>query len=157
MTNLERMIALADKFFGAKNDPEQLAVDEQVMRKLKELHPATLGELTEGDGPVAWLLVVPTTRLLMERFLMKEIGERALLRLTDPRGPFDALYLCSALVLPEYRGKGVAKNLTMQAIRAIQRDHPIEQLFYWAFSVEGTRLAQTVAGEAGLPLFRRED
>jgi ribosomal protein S18 acetylase RimI-like enzyme len=155
MTNLERMIALAEEFFGAKNDPEQLAVDEQVLQQLKALHPATLGELTEGDGPVAWMLVVPTTHLLMERFLMKEIGERALLRLTDPHGQFDALYLCSALVLPEYRGKGVAKNLAMRAIRAIQQDHPIEQLFYWAFSVEGEKLAAAVARDVGLPLFRR--
>jgi hypothetical protein len=156
MTNLERMIALADEFFGAKNDPEQLAVDEQVMQKLKELHPATLGELTEGDGPVAWMLVIPTSRPLMERFLRKEIGERTLLESTGPGGHYDALYLCSALVLPEHRGRGVAKDLAVRAVRAIQQDHRIGQLFYWAFSAEGEKLAGAVARDAGLPLFRRD-
>jgi hypothetical protein len=156
MTNLERMIALAEEFFGAKNDPEQLAVDEQVMQQLKALHPATLGELTAGDGPVAWMLVIPTTRDVMERFLNKEIGERTLLESTDPGGHYDALYLCSALVLPEHRGRGVAKDLAVRAVRAIQQDHPIGRLFYWAFSAEGEKLAGAVARDAGLPLFRRD-
>ena len=37
MSNLERMIALADEFFQAKNDPEQI-------------HPDTLKEETDENG-----------------------------------------------------------------------------------------------------------
>jgi len=157
VTNLERLIDLADEFFDAKNDPEQLAVDEAIIARLKALHPATLGEKIDGDGPVAWMLVIPTTGSLMERFLRQEIGERTLLELTPPGGRFDAVYLCSALVLPEYRGKGLARSLAVESIDSIRRDHPIGHLFYWAFSTEGENLAKAVARTVRLPLFRRSE
>ena len=60
-------------------------------------------------------------------------------------------------VLPEYRGKGIARRLTADAVRSIQRDHPIRELFYWSFSPEGTRLAKSVAGTLLLPLRERTD
>jgi GNAT superfamily N-acetyltransferase len=155
-TNFEKMIALADEFFDVKNDPEQIAVTEEVISRLRRIHPATMGEVGEEGGPVAWMLVIPTPHALMEQFIRKEISERQLLELTSPDASYEALYLCSALVLPEHRGKGLAKGLATGAIRAIQRDHPIRELFYWGFSQEGERLAESVARESGLPLLRRE-
>jgi GNAT superfamily N-acetyltransferase len=154
--NLEKMIALADEFFDAKNDPDQILVTEEVMARLRSIHPATIGEIAEEEGPVAWMLVIPTTHEVMERFIRKEISERQLLDLNAPHALYDALYLCSALVLPERRGRGLARGLATEAIRAIQRDHPIRELFYWGFSEEGDRLAESVARESGLPLVRRE-
>ena len=154
-TNFEKMIALADEFFDVKNDPDQIAVTEEVISRLRRIHPATMGEVGEEGGPVAWMLVIPTTHALMEQFIRKEISERQLLDLTPLHARYEALYLCSALVLPEHRGKGLAKGLAIGAIRAIQRDHHIRELFYWGFSREGARLAESIAREAGLPLFNR--
>ena len=156
MTNLERMIALADHFFEAKNDPDQIVVDEAVVERLRRIHPATLSEETDEDGPIAWMLVIPTTHQLMEQFIEKEISERELLELAVPQSSYDALYLCSALVLPEHRGKALAKRLAARAIRAIRSDHPIRELFYWGFSEEGMRLAESLAEEFHLPLFQRK-
>jgi GNAT superfamily N-acetyltransferase len=68
---------------------------------------------------------------------------------------YDAIYLCSALVLPEYRGKGIAKRLACTAIEAIQADHPIKSLVCWAFSREGEALATSIAREVGIPLLQR--
>jgi hypothetical protein len=155
MTNLERMIALADEFFDVKNDPEQIAVDERVREQLLAIHPATLGEVSDGNGPIAWMLVIPTTHQIMQRFLSKEIGERKLLDETPVPSRYDAVYLCSALVLPEHRGKGIAKSLAVRAVRAIMNDHPVGELFYWAFSNEGKRLAESIARQAYLPLHGR--
>jgi ribosomal protein S18 acetylase RimI-like enzyme len=70
---------------------------------------------------------------------------------------YDTVYLCSALVLPEHRGKGLAKRLTCAAIKSIQADHPITCLLYWAFSHEGAKLAVSVARELGLPLYARPE
>ena len=154
--NLDRMIALADEFFKAKNDPDQIVVDEEIMERLRRIHPATLSEETDQDGPIAWMLVIPTTHQVMEQFIRKEISERKLLEMTSLHTSYDALYLCSALVLPEYRGRGLAKRLAAHAIRAIQNDHPIRELFYWAFSDEGMRLATSIAGELRLPVYQRE-
>ena len=157
MTNLERMIALADQFFEAKNDPDQIVVDEAVRQKLRSIHPATLGETSDENGPIAWLLLVPATHERMEQFIRGEIGERGLLEATAPGVRYEAIYLCSALVLPEHRGKGLARRLALDSIRSIQANHPIRELFVWAFSEAGLRLAESLARDVGLPLYRRKD
>src|SRR5512142_1702102 len=98
MTNLDRLIALATEVFDAKNDPEQISVTEQDMERLHALHPASMTQEATEDGPIAWILIFPTTHDLMERFLRREISERMLLSLTPKGGKFEAVYLCSALV-----------------------------------------------------------
>jgi ribosomal protein S18 acetylase RimI-like enzyme len=155
MSNLDRMIALAGEVFDAKNDPEQISVSEEDMERLRALHSASMTQESTEDGPIAWILVFPTTHELMERFLRKEISERALLSLTPVGGRFEAVYLCSALVLPEYRGKGIAKRLTLGAIQSIQDEHPIRALFVWPWSKEGEKAAESVAREMRLPLRAR--
>ncbi len=149
------MIKLAEQFFDTKHDPAQISVTPPVIERLKKIHPSTLTERKDRNGPVAWVLVIPTTRQLMERFVSKGITEQELLEETPLRGRYDALYLCSALVLPEYRGRGVARRLVSKAIKSIQEQHPIQYLFYWAFSREGERLATRIAEDFALPLRQR--
>jgi GNAT superfamily N-acetyltransferase len=154
--NLERMIQLAGEFFQAHNDPDQISVDEEIMRRLKELHPATITQEEDENGPIAWILIIPTTDHIMKDFIAKAINENELLKLTSKNSAFTALYLCSALVLPECRGKGIARRLTVSAIKSIQLQHPIKSLFYWSFSPEGEHLALSVAKETGLPILKRD-
>jgi GNAT superfamily N-acetyltransferase len=155
--NLARMIQLADEFFGTRNDPAQISVDQKVMAKLRKIHPSTLTEKSTRKGPVAWILIIPTTEGLMKQFIKRKINERELLKKTPLHIKYSAIYLCSALVLPEYRKKGLAKKLLIKAIKAIQKQHPIESLFYWGFSTAGKRLALSVAKECNLPLYKREE
>lgn len=150
------MIRLAEEFFDMKNDPEQLSVDEESMARLRAIHPGTMSEEKDENGPVAWVLVIPTVHALMEVFIRGEINERELLEKTLPGGVYDALYLCSALVLPEHRGKGLAGRLTSRAISSIRTDHPLRSLFYWSFSGAGDTLAASVAREFDLPLYVRK-
>ncbi len=154
-SNLDRMIQLAEEFFSTKNDPDQISVTPEVMERLRKIHPSTMTEQDDGDGPVAWILVIPTTHDLMEKFVSKKITERQLLEMTPLHGKFDAVYLCSALVLPEHRGKRLATRLTCEAVRAIRADHPITSLLYWAFSEDGTHVARAVAEILGIPLYTR--
>lgn len=165
MDNLTRMITLADEFFGTTNDPAQLTITEEVMEQLAAIHPAAMGERTNEQGPVAWTIVIPTTRGIRDRFLRGEIGETELMTRTLENADrhrqenrqihYTSIYLCSALVLPEFRGNGLAKELVCNSIRAIRQDHPIEDLFVWSFSTEGNGLATSVARETGLPLRER--
>ena len=155
--NLERMIKLAEEFFETKNDPDQISVTGETMDRLRQIHPGTLTEENDEKGPIAWVLVIPTTHDLMEMFISKKINERELLDRTPLQAEYDSLYLCSALVLPEHRGKGLARGLVFRAVNSIREDQPIEALFFWAFSVEGERLAASVARELDLPLFRRPE
>ncbi|HTY00452.1 MAG TPA: hypothetical protein VMG09_10530 [Bacteroidota bacterium] len=153
--NLERMMRLADEFFDYRNDPEQIVVDELIMAKLEAIDPASLAQQANDDGPIAWILVIPTTESVMREFLEGKISERKLLEETMPGQQFDAVYLCSALVLPEFRKKGIAKSLTLRSVNAIRKRHPIRWLYIWPFSEEGARVAEEVAAEAKLPLLRK--
>ncbi len=153
--NLERMIKLAEDFFETKNDPAQISVDEEVMAKLLSIHPSTRSEERDENGPIAWILVIPTTLDVMNRFIARTINEQELLDETKPGGRYEAIYLCSALVLPEFRGKGLARRLATNAIVSIRAEHPIQSLYVWSFSDEGEHLASAIAKDTGLPLYRR--
>ncbi len=154
--NLQRMLQLVGSFFDVKNDPEQLDVDENVIARLREIHPATMSEYVEGDGPVVWILLIPTTYDVMERFIKGAISEKQLYEETKPGQVYEAIYLCSASVLEEYRRKGLAKKVGAEAIEKIRKDHPIKALYYWPFSDEGKALAASAAKALGLPLYERK-
>jgi GNAT superfamily N-acetyltransferase len=154
-SNYQRLIKLAEETFAVKSDPSQLDVNPEIIERLLKLHPATVSEFSDENGPVAWLLVIPTTYELMERFLAKEISEKQLFELTLPGTNFDALYLCSALVLEEYRRKGIIKRLALKAIEEIRSEHALKAMFVWAFSNEGDKASETISSQVELPLFRR--
>lgn len=154
-SNFERMIALSDKVFSSRIDPDQLDVNEEVMEHLQRIHPDTISEYDDGNGPICWILCIPTTINLMNQFIHQKISERELYELTPLNTKYEAIYLCSALLLEEYRGKGIAQGIAIKAIESIKLDHSIKALFLWAFSKEGEKLAEKVSGSTGLPLYKR--
>jgi GNAT superfamily N-acetyltransferase len=156
LSNFERLIKLATEVFDVKNDPSQLDINPKVLERLHQIHPETVSQYDDSNGPVAWLLVIPSTTELMNRFLMKEITEKELFNLTPLDVPYDAIYLCSALVLEEYRRQGITRELALSAIRKIRQEHPLRAVFVWAFSREGELAAETIARLSGLPLYKRE-
>lgn len=156
MSHLERMMQLAEDTFAVRDDPEQLDVDEKVIQKLLKIHPYTLSEKVEGDGPVAWILLIPTSEETMRKFIEKKIGEKELLEEAGNSSSYDAIYLCSALVLPEFRKKGLASELTLKGIQEIRKSHPIRFLYVWPFTEEGDRLSNLLADKIQLPFFKRE-
>jgi predicted GNAT family acetyltransferase len=155
LSNYERIIQLSDEVFSSRTDPDQLNVDEKVMERLELIHPDTLSEYDDGNGPVCWILCIPTTLDLMSKFIDQKISERELYELTPLNTKYEAIYLCSALLLEEFRGKGIAQKLAVQALENIKTDHNIKALFFWAFSKEGEKLAEKLSGLMGLPLYRR--
>ena len=147
---------IIDETFSTREDPDQLQVDEKVIARLIELHPASVSEYDDGNGPAVWVLIIPTTTDLMEEFLNDEISEQQLFERTKPTDDFDCIYLCSATVLEEYRRKGLALKMTVEAVRKVMEDFEIETLFVWAFSEGGLELAKRVAGEVGVELVVKE-
>jgi GNAT superfamily N-acetyltransferase len=150
------MIEMAGEVFDAHHDNQQLQVDEDVIEQLHKLHPSCVTELDEGEGPVLWILLIPTTEQLMNDFVNEKISEKELLDKTPLDIKYDALYLCSAMVLPEYRRKGLAKKLGLQAIENIRKTNPIKTLFVWTFSKEGDKLAELTSLSTGLKLLQRK-
>jgi ribosomal protein S18 acetylase RimI-like enzyme len=154
-SNYERLLQLAEDAFAMRSDPAQLQVDEQVLERLRELHPATVCEATDAHGPIAWVLLIPTTAQLMHVFVEGRITEQELFDRTPVGGPYQAVYLCSGLVLPEHQRKGLATRMTLEALDHLRHDHPIEALFVWTFSEAGRASAQAIAQAAYLPLLER--
>lgn len=152
---LQRMIACAESFFETKNDPSQLSITPEVMERLRSLHPRSMTEIADAEGPYVWIIVIPTMNATMEEFLAGRIGERELLDQTPPGHAYEALYLCSALVLPEFRGRGLARKAVCDAVAVLRAAHPIRTLYFWGFSPEGVRLAASVARRTGLPVRQR--
>lgn len=157
LSNYERMIKLADEVFETKDDPNQLDVNEDVIEDLLQIHPATVSEYDNGEGPIAWVLLIPTTIELMNQFIHCEISEKQLFELTKKEKIFNTIYLCSAMVLEEYRKNGIAKNLVLDAIEMIRQDHSITALFVWSFSKEGDLGAETISTITSIPLYKRKN
>ena len=153
--NFNRMIQLVTEFFDTRNDPDQISVTNEEREKLQKIHPATMSEFANEDGPVVWIMLIPTTHIIMERFIKGEITEKQLLEETQPGDVYDVIYLCSAFTLPEFRHKGLAKKITIDAINSIRKDYPIKSLLCWPFSDEGKNLSRLLAKEIGLPLFEK--
>jgi len=154
-SNFERMIQLSDEVFSSRTDPDQLNVNENVMEHLQRIHPDTISEYDDGNGPVCWILCIPTTLDLMTQFIHKEISERELYELTPLNTKYEAIYLCSALLLEEFRGKGIAQGIALKAIENIKKEHTIKALFTWSFTKEGEKLADKISGLLNLPLYKR--
>jgi hypothetical protein len=154
-SNFERMLELAEEVFASKNDPNQLDVNEEVMEQLQRIHPESIAEYDNGQGPICWIIQIPTTRSLMEQFLANEISEKELFELTPLNVPYQAVYLCSGMVLQEFRRKGIAKKLAFDALSKIRESHPIEALFVWAFTKDGDIVSESLAKLSGLPLFKK--
>jgi hypothetical protein len=153
--NYERMLQLVEEIFATKNDRSQLGVNEEVIKRLQQMHPASLAEERDENGPIAWVLLIPTTLELMNHFVQCCITEQELFRQTPLDISYEVIYLCSALILPEYRRKGLARRLTIQGVESIRKDHPIQTLCVWPFSKEGDRLAEVISVHTTLPLFKR--
>ena len=153
--NYSRMMAVIDQVFETREDPDQIQVTPKQLKQLQEIHPATLTELANEEGPLIWILMIPTTQNIMEDFLAAKISEKQLLEKTQPGINYDCIYLCSATTLPEYRGKGETKKLCLKGIKSIIKDHPITTLFVWPFTKEGDGLAEAVAKECGLELRKK--
>jgi len=153
--NYHKMFIIIEEVFSTRNDPDQLQVDEHVMKKLSMIHPATLGEFADENGPLIWVLLIPTTSRVMNDFLSGKISEKEILAQTNPGEKFDCIYLCSVTTLHEKRGKGETKKLCLRQIEAIRKDYPVKALFVWAFSPEGERLADSLGKSCNLPVYKR--
>ena len=153
--NYNRMLALIDEVFATRNDPDQIQVTPKQMKKLQELHHNCLCERSDENGPLIWLLVIPTTSEIMNSFLSHQISEKQLLENTPSGVPYNALYLCSVTTLPEASGRGSTFELCMQTIDEIIKTHPLEFLFVWPFTKAGEALANKIANASGLKLLKK--
>ena len=145
---LDKMLDIGEQFFGTANDPDQMPATRESFYKLQRLHPKTVIYRLEKGEPISWVVVLPTSAELMEKFLRGEINERELLDLTEPQDKYEALYLCAAFTVSEYRRRGYVIEMFKEAINAIPHVQDVK-LFAWLFSQEGRRLTEKLNSVLG--------
>ncbi|MEK7585183.1 MAG: GNAT family N-acetyltransferase [Patescibacteria group bacterium] len=154
---LEKIRRISEKFFGTQSDPDQMPVNQESADKLHAIHPDTIIYKFDGPrNPIAWSVVVPTSIGVMNGFLNKEISEKELLDMATEEKKFEALYLCAVFVLPEYRGKGYAKQLLTESIDKLSKGKVLP-LYCWIYSKEGAGLINLLSQELGREIARRND
>ena len=151
-----KTIKIAESFFGTQHDPEQIPINKESHEKLLSLNKnSVLYELDEKGEPVSWVIVIPTTEILMKDFLSSKINEKELFDMTKPGEKYDSLYFCSAFTVPEFRNKGLALKLAESAIRKISGDRSMN-IFSWAYSPEGTGLIKKLEDKLGVKILLKK-
>lgn len=98
----------------------------------------------ENGMPIAWSLVLPTSKEIKDKFIKGEIDEKQLFEVSIKNPSFESLYLFVVIVLPEYRQKGLAKKLLNYQIKYFQDKYKITDFFAWIFSKDGEKLAKSL-------------
>jgi GNAT superfamily N-acetyltransferase len=134
---MAKQMKIAEAIFGTESDPDQMPINDETRRKLDSLCSGWLEtEFDEAGEPISWAVVMPTQRVLAEKFLSKEINEKDLLSMTELREIYDAIYLVSVITVPEHRGKGLGK-LVVERAMANMKTTPDALYFSWPTTPEG--------------------
>ncbi|HXK36697.1 MAG TPA: hypothetical protein VJ553_03900 [Candidatus Paceibacterota bacterium] len=153
---IAKEMEIAERIFGTAQDPDQIPINRESLRKLMTLSPESIQhELDDKGDPIAWVVVVPTTRELMEQFLQGKLTERELFDRTEPHAEYDALYLSAAVTVPEHRLRGIARRLFRRAIERIPHA-PDAVLFAWPTTDDGRAMAKALAGRFGIEVRLRQ-
>ncbi len=152
--------ALAEAYFTTHQDPDQIPVNEENRRWIYEHIPECLNIIRDDEKIVGFSFILPTSYQIMEAFLSKKINEAKMFEEVKSSWSntfIDAIYLCSAVVVPAYQRKGLASRAMTASIRQFTEKTGIKpSLFYWKFSVAGERLALHVAQNLKLELRHRK-
>jgi ribosomal protein S18 acetylase RimI-like enzyme len=152
---IDEIIAHTNEIFSLKGDHEQMPLNRDIIRRMLDLHPASLLWRTTPDKKlIGWLESLPTTRELADRFIEGEITENEMFEATPKQERAEALYIGGAVVLPEYRGQGHASRLVKEAVERIAPD-PDQKIFYWGVSDSGSKAAEAISAELKRPFIAR--
>ena len=145
---------MAEALFGTANDPDQIPVTDESLHRLRALAPDTVLQLRVDGQLAAWVVAVPTTRDIMERFLAGHCTEADVLTATAPAAIYAACYLCAAVTLPRFRRRGYAGRL----VRALAARLPLAAdavWFGWPTTAEGAACAPYLPAIVPGPVYWR--
>ncbi len=127
---------------------------------MRKVISSCLNIIRQENKIVGLTLIFPCRKELMNDFISKKITEADLLdklkKSPSNRKP-EAIYLCSALIKPEFRGKGLALKSFIKSIKNNFNLKYRPPLFYWGYSNEGDALSNKIAKILNLPIYKRKD
>lgn len=137
---IKKLEELAEGFFDTAHDPDQMQVSEESGKKLEKLTPYFMNYILDDTGnPISWVLVMPTQKELVIKFVNREITEQEFLDESRPADYYTGFYICSMITLPEYQGKGLASRLIKETVDYIPLT--IDALFaIWPTTPDGVAI-----------------
>lgn len=143
------MLRYGEDFFKTQSDPDQIPVSKESLDSVLRLHPSSVQVKVNDAGElVGWATIVPTQREVLSYFLHGKYSEKDLLMLSKYQKKYEALYLCSAFVVPSERGKGYAVSMLLEAIEKIPlQRNPVYGA--WLYSNEGVSVVKKAQSALG--------
>ncbi|MBN2517506.1 MAG: hypothetical protein JXB14_01535 [Candidatus Altiarchaeota archaeon] len=123
---------IAEGYFKTANDPEQAHITVKRARWLWRDCPECINIIKSDNMVVGSTLVLPCTTELMELFISKKINEEQLfdsIQKTVDYGSMQAIYLCSAVLIPGFRRKGLASQGLERSVRKMMAKRRSNQSF----------------------------
>jgi len=145
---LEKTLDIAEQFFGSQEHPDYIPITRESDQKFERINPNFMVYKLKDGEPISWILVLPTSLDLMNKFIKGDINERQLLDLTKPEEKFEALYLCSAFTVPEYRKQGYVIEMFKGVVKTIPLKDNFS-LFAWPVTKEGRKLTEKLESVLG--------
>jgi len=150
--NLEKL----DKIYFKNNiDSNQWVSDFKTNNKIIKTFKYSLIIFKDEELIIGYSLVIPSNKKLMIDFLTNKINETQLIKSNLKNVNllnFQTLYLCAAIILPEYRNQGYAKKGVLKSINYYKKSNKNIVLFSWSYSKSGNQLLQAISNTVKLPL-----
>ncbi|HVY01836.1 MAG TPA: hypothetical protein VHA12_03675 [Candidatus Nanoarchaeia archaeon] len=151
---------MSEDFFGMTTDSEQFQASEENKDFLFKHLKNFVNIIRFNKEVIGYSFIIPSNKKLMSLFLKGKITESELFdRVKSEKineNNFDCLYLCSAIIKEEHRGKGLSiegfKKLIVNLIKI--RGNVKPDLFFWEYSKEGSIVAKKISEHFGFNLFK---
>ena len=137
-----RAAAIAEACFQSARDPTQMPIDDATVAWLLDTVPAYWNLIKYQGVVIGSTLILPTSRVLMQRFLCAELTEAELwaaLRQSPIRSA-DCGSLAGAALRASHRRQGLAlASLQASLDHFLAHDHPQPTVYCWIYSEGGRR------------------
>lgn len=150
---------IAESYFMTHEDESQITVNSETASWIARNLPGSFNIIKDGNNVIGSTFVFITKEKHMSEFLTGGINERELFQRVREEYPFrpETVYICSAVVLPEYRRMGLALSALVKSVEKIVELYQFTPvLFYWAYSPEGQRLAEKLGDTMKLQVLKRK-
>jgi len=149
----------SEEYFETEEDPAQFQPTKENILWVRKNIPDCFNAIKYKGVLIGYSFIIPCSRKLMELFLLKKLTENRLFqevkKSADHRN-FETIYMCGAVVKPEFRRRGLASAALIKSIRKITGTRRLKPtLFYWEYSRQGGKLASYVAKILGFRLKKR--
>jgi GNAT superfamily N-acetyltransferase len=123
---IQQLSKQSEDFFETRKDPEQMQITPNNTKWIYAKHPDWVNIATQGGEFVGGAFCFPITKKSAKEFAQGNISEKELFKEAKAGViNLEAIYFCSVLVMPKYRGQKIGnalvKKLLIKMVGGIQK------------------------------------